>query len=72
MNTVKTRKVGNSITITIPKELEIQSGVEFVAYKGVDGAIVFAPKIKNPLNELTPFIMEDDFSEVLILDSEIK
>jgi len=37
MNTVKTRKVGNSLTVTIPKNLGMTEGQEMVVYKGIDG-----------------------------------
>ena len=40
MNTVKTRKVGNSLAVTIPKELGISEGKEFLVYKGVDELIL--------------------------------
>ena len=43
MNTVKTRKVGNSLTVTIPKNLGMAEGQEMVVYKGIDGVIVLAP-----------------------------
>ena len=46
MNTVKTRKVGNSITVTIPKNLGMTEGQEMVVYKGIDGVIVLQPKRK--------------------------
>jgi len=71
MTTVKTRKVGNSTTITLPKELDVKIGIEFTAYRGVDGVIVLAPKIENPLDKLEPFRMEDEFEDVEWLDSEI-
>ena len=35
MNTVKTRKVGNSVTVTIPKTLNVPEGQEMFVYKGV-------------------------------------
>ena len=48
MNTVKTRKVGNSLTVTIPKELDVPEAQEIVVYKGADNVIVLAPKIAHP------------------------
>ena len=71
MTTVKTRKVGNSLTITIPKELAVEVGQEFTVYKGVDDIIVLAPKIANPFDGETDLRMEDDFKEVKLLDHEI-
>lgn len=50
MNTVKTRKVGNSVTVTIPKTLNVPEGQEMFVYKGVDNVIVLAPKIPDPFS----------------------
>jgi len=72
MEFVKARKVGNSITLAAPRELNVNVGEEFFAYKGVDGVIVYAPRIKNPFGELNSFPMKDDFEEVKILDTEIE
>lgn len=70
MNTVKTRKVGNSVTITIPKELGIPTGQEFLVQKGRDNVIMLVPKIPNPFNGKTDLHMEDDFDGVVLLDNE--
>lgn len=61
MNTVKTRKVGNSITVTIPKTLNVPEGQEMFIYKGVDNIIVLAPKIPDPFSGDTDLRMENDF-----------
>lgn len=71
MNTVKTRKVGNSITVTIPKTLNVPEGQEMFVYKGIDDVIVLAPKIPDPFSRDTDLRMEDDFEGVKFLDSEI-
>ncbi|MDR0299091.1 MAG: AbrB family transcriptional regulator [Streptococcaceae bacterium] len=71
MTTVKTRKVGNSMTITIPKKMNIEAGREYVAYQGVDEVLVFSPRIKNPLDSIEPMVMEDDFSEIYFTDHEV-
>lgn len=70
MVTVKARKVGNSITVTIPKHLSIQEGTEFSVYKGVDGVIVLAPKLTNPFDGKTDLTMTDDFEGVKLLENE--
>lgn len=70
MHTVKARKVGNSLAVTIPKELNISEGTEFFVYKGVDNVIVLAPKIKNPFDNMEPFTMDDDFEGVVLLKNE--
>lgn len=68
MNTVKTRKVGNSLIITIPKELKIPAGQEFTVYKGIDNAVVFAPKIIDPFDGKTNLAMTEDFGGALLDD----
>ena len=71
MNTVKTRKVGNSLIVTIPKNLGMTEGQEMVVYKGIDGVIVLAPKLKDPFDGITDFRMTNDFEGVWLLDNEI-
>ncbi|WP_054663376.1 MULTISPECIES: type II toxin-antitoxin system PemI/MazE family antitoxin [Lacticaseibacillus] len=46
--TVKARSVGNSVTLTVPKELRVEEGQEFDVQRKADGAIVFTPKHRNP------------------------
>lgn len=70
MTTVKARKVGNSMTVTIPKSLNIEEGTEFSVYKGIDDVIVLAPKLKNPFKEKMDLRMTDDFEGVTLLDNE--
>ena len=41
MVTVKARKIGNSMNVTLPKKFDIKAGTEFFVYKGVDGALYF-------------------------------
>jgi len=72
METVITRKVGNSVTVTIPKELNISIGREYHVYKGADDVIVFAPRIKNPLVDSDCVRMTDEFEEVCFLDTELE
>ncbi|MBP2622634.1 type II toxin-antitoxin system PemI/MazE family antitoxin [Streptococcus oricebi] len=70
MTTVKTRKVGNSVTVTLPKEFGIPIGQEFIIEKGRGDTLILAPKRKNPFDGITDLSMEDDFAEVRLLDSE--
>ena len=72
MGTVKTRKVGNTVTVTIPKELNIPVGREYHVYKGADEVIVFAPRIRNPLVNSDRVRMTDEFEEVRFLDTELE
>lgn len=70
MTTVKARKVGNSMTVTIPKSLNIEEGTEFSVYKGIDDVIVLVPKLENPFKEKVDLRMTDDFEGVTLLDNE--
>lgn len=70
MNTVKTRKVGNSLTVTIPKEFGMKEGTELVVFKGKNDVIVLAPKIQNPFDGVTDLRMENDFEGVKLLKNE--
>ena len=72
METVMTRKVGNSVTVTIPKGLNISIGREYHVYKGADDVIVFAPVIRNPLVDPGRVRMNDEFEEVCFLDTELE
>ena len=72
METVITRKVGNSVTVTIPKEMNIPTGREYHVYKGADEVIVFAPRIRNPLVDSGRVRMTDEFEEVCLLDTELE
>lgn len=59
MLTAKTRKVGNSIAISIPSQLSVEPGVEYVVYKSKQGAITLAPKIQNPFTSKEEFVKDD-------------
>lgn len=48
MHTVTTRKVGNSVAISIPSEFKIETGKEYLIHKSKDGSITMVPKMKNP------------------------
>lgn len=45
---VKARKVGHSVTLTVPKQLLVEEGQEFDVQRKADGAIVFIPQHRNP------------------------
>lgn len=55
MVTSTTRKVGNSIMISIPKELHPKKGEEYLFHKTESGAIIMAPRIKNPFKSNEKF-----------------
>lgn len=46
--TIKVRKVGNSVTLTIPKSFNISPGAQFKAELQDDGSIVYRPEHRNP------------------------
>ena len=55
---VKTRKQGNSITITIPSEFNIPSGVKYEAKLLASGEIIFTPE---ELDHQVSYVSDDDF-----------
>lgn len=70
MSIVKARKVGNSITITLPKELGVNIGEEFTLEKGRNNVIMLVPKMTNPFDGISDLRMEDDCESVALLDHE--
>lgn len=56
---VKTRKQGNSITITIPSEFNIPSGVNYEAKLLPSGEIVFTPE---ELDDKVSYVSDEKFS----------
>ena len=46
--TIKVRKVGNSMTLTIPKSFNVACGTRFKAELNDDGSIVYRPEHRNP------------------------
>ena len=44
---VKTRKQGDSVIITIPKDFNIPTGKEYEANLTANGEIIFTPKAKD-------------------------
>jgi len=55
---VKTRKQGNSITITIPSEFNIPSGVKYEAKLLPSGEIIFTPEKSN---DQVSYVSDKDF-----------
>ena len=54
MATVKARKQGNSIMITIPSSLEVEAGTEFFFIRKENGAITLIPKENDHFKNTTP------------------
>lgn len=44
---VKTRKVGNSTVLTVPKDFNVKNAKEFTPKMLPDGSILFVPKRKR-------------------------
>jgi len=62
MPTATTRKIGNSVSIAIPKQLGVEPGVDYLIYKEKNGTIVMAPRIGNPFKSGIIYKAEaDDF-----------
>lgn len=59
MTIVKTRKVGNSVTITIPKEFDVPTGQEYKVYKTSDGTLLLSPSQDNLLEGATDKLVQD-------------
>ena len=55
---VKTRKQGNSITITIPSEFNIPSGVKYEVKLLPSGEIIFTPEESN---DQVSYVSDKDF-----------
>jgi antitoxin component of MazEF toxin-antitoxin module len=60
--TVKTRKQGNSVTITIPSRFKIQPGIEFEPEKTNEGILFRFTKDENYV-DFTPLILRDLVNE---------
>ena len=69
---VKTRKQGNSITITIPSEFNIPSGVHYDAKLLPSGEIVFTPeKTENQVTYISDESFELDLDNIFDEDDDI-
>lgn len=55
MSQAKTRKVGNSVMISIPKELHPEINKEYIITRTKNGAFIMAPKISNPFSSNEDF-----------------
>ncbi|WP_082623431.1 type II toxin-antitoxin system PemI/MazE family antitoxin [Limosilactobacillus ingluviei] len=71
--TIKVRKVGNSVTLTIPKPFNISVGAQFKAKLQDDGSIVYRPEHRNPFEGnwfREDLHQKDVMNEREVLDSE--
>lgn len=60
MITAKTRKVGNSVAVSIPKQLDVNFDEEFIIYKSKNGSIIMTPKMDNPFKSEIPYEDSDN------------
>lgn len=62
MDTVKARKQGNAIMVTLSSKLEVEAGQEFYYYKDSKGIISLIPKVEDYfLNvKVGEFVDEED------------
>ncbi len=71
--TIKVRRVGNSVTLTIPKSFNISPGAKFKAELKDDSSIVYRPKHKNPFEGhwfKEDLHQKDVLNDCEVLDSE--
>ena len=66
MTIVKARKQGNSVAVTLPSELGITVGQEFLAIKK-NKSLIFTPKLNNPFDKLKENELIDE-QEVMVED----
>lgn len=66
MTIVKARKQGNSVAVTLPSELGITVGQEFLAIKK-NNSLIFTPKLNNPFDKLKENELIDE-KEVMVED----
>ena len=62
-----TRKVGNAVSVTLPKSLNIPINREYIIYADKKGGLSMAPKIANPfLNNANkkPIDIDDEDTRV--------
>ncbi|MBO1086867.1 MULTISPECIES: type II toxin-antitoxin system PemI/MazE family antitoxin [Enterococcus] len=71
MINVKARKIGNSISISIPKQYQVEAGSKYVVYKSKNGGLIFTPQIENPFLSDEPFQKDEDEGWQTIAKEEI-
>lgn len=56
---IKSRKVGNSVSLILPKSLNIDVNQVFVVTKMHNGALILTPKVDNPYEGNQKLDMKD-------------
>jgi len=71
MNTLKVRKVGNSMGIIIPAGYGLELGTELIIGKGSDGSPVITTALADPFDNPEDFDdMVDEFADVVPVGRE--
>lgn len=60
MITGTTRKIGNSVGVSIPSEFKVPVGQQYIFHQSPDGSITMVPKVDNPYTSDDPFVPADD------------
>lgn len=60
MATVKTRKQGNALVITLEKSLDVKEGQEFYSVKQPNGTIALIPKV----NDIYAHVKENEYIDM--------
>jgi antitoxin component of MazEF toxin-antitoxin module len=70
MKIVKTRRVGNSVVVTLPPELGYEAGIDVLIDRAPNGDLRIMPasKLHDVLRERTRQIVEEDAEAVAILE----
>lgn len=55
-----TRKIGNSVVVSIPNEFKVHVGQQYIFHQSPDGSITMVPEVKNPYTSDDPFVPTDD------------
>lgn len=58
--TETTRKIGNSVGISILSEFKIPIRQQYIIHKNIDGSIIMVPKVENPYTLDKSFIPADN------------
>ncbi|MDC4249037.1 type II toxin-antitoxin system PemI/MazE family antitoxin [Enterococcus faecium] len=67
---VTARRVGNSISLSIPKQYQVEAGTEYVTYQSKNGGLIFTPRIDNPFLSDEPFQKDEDEAWQLLAQEE--
>ncbi|KRL59526.1 type II toxin-antitoxin system PemI/MazE family antitoxin [Latilactobacillus fuchuensis] len=67
---MRIRKQGNATVLIVPAKFNMQSDVEYVAYKGHDDAITFVKKAPNIFKQAVVDHQEIDIGSEFSVDSQ--